>query len=142
MAVRNDADVASARGRFMLEASPGRTGLLGQTWWVAIDLTSKTLADGLFNSTVDLKGQFVSEELLRRLAPPKMPHEILRKRSTGKADIRASCACNAGLPRRQGPPAKLWFYEINLWLPGFLLGDSLISHAWTACFMHIARGER
>jgi hypothetical protein len=38
-----------------------------------MDLTSKTPAEGLFDSTVDLKGQIVSEDLLRRLAPPATP---------------------------------------------------------------------
>jgi hypothetical protein len=38
-----------------------------------MDLTSKTPADGLFDSTVDLKGQLAGEDLLRRVAPPKWP---------------------------------------------------------------------
>lgn len=50
-----------------------------------MDLTSKTPADGRFDSTVDLKGQIVSEELLRRLAPPPWPEEILGKIDREKA---------------------------------------------------------
>ena len=50
-----------------------------------MDLTSKTPAEGLFNSTVDIKGQMVSEELLRRLAPPPWPEEILGKIDRDKA---------------------------------------------------------
>src|SRR4051812_44845987 len=41
-----------------------------------MDLTSKP-AEGLFESTVDLKGQIASEDLLRRLAPPQWPEQIL-----------------------------------------------------------------
>ena len=44
-----------------------------------IDLTSNAPEAGLFDSTVDLKGQIASEDLLRRLAPPKWPEEILGK---------------------------------------------------------------
>ncbi len=35
-------------------------------------------------------------------------------------------------------PSQMWFHGIDRWLPGFLRGDSLISHAWTACFVHFA----
>src|SRR5664280_2153600 len=40
-----------------------------------------------------------------------------------------------------GSPAKMWFHGIDRWLPGFLRGDSLISHAWAACFVHFAERE-
>jgi hypothetical protein len=77
-----------------------------------IDLTSKTPADGLFDSTMDLKGQLISEELLRRLAPPKWPEEILGKidrdkAATGKQLFAMYCSgCHSTWPHRWSEPKK------------------------------------
>jgi hypothetical protein len=77
-----------------------------------MDLASKTPADGLFDSTVDLKGQLVSEELLRRLAPPKWPEEILgkidlEKAAKGKQLFATNCSgCHSTWPHRWSEPKK------------------------------------
>jgi hypothetical protein len=49
---------------------------LGEVVFAKIDLMSKSPEDGLFESTVDLKGQMASEDLLRRLAPPNGPKKF------------------------------------------------------------------
>ena len=77
-----------------------------------IDLTSKSPEDGLFESTVDLKGQMASEDLLRRLAPPKWPEEILgkidpEKASKGQQLFAENCAtCHSTWPHRWSEPKK------------------------------------
>jgi hypothetical protein len=77
-----------------------------------MDLTSKTPADGLFDSTLDLKGQLISEELLRRLAPPKWPEEILgkidrEKAAKGKQLFAMNCSgCHSTWPHRWSEPKK------------------------------------
>ena len=77
-----------------------------------MDLTSKTPADGLFESTVDLKGQLASEDLLRRLAPPKWPEEILgkidqEKAAKGQQLFAENCAtCHSTWPHRWSEPKK------------------------------------
>jgi hypothetical protein len=42
-------------------------------------------AEGLFDSTVDIKGLIRSEDLLWRLAPPQWPEEVLGKIDQDKA---------------------------------------------------------
>ena len=77
-----------------------------------IDLTSKSPEDGLFESTVDLKGQMASEDLLRRLAPPKWPEEILgkidqEKATKGQQLFAENCAtCHSTWPHRWSEPKK------------------------------------
>jgi hypothetical protein len=77
-----------------------------------MDLTSKTPADGLFDSTMDLKGQLISEGLLRRLAPPKWPEEILgkidrEKASAGKQVFTRYCSgCHSTWPHRWSEAQK------------------------------------
>ena len=77
-----------------------------------MDLTSKTPDQGLFDSTIDLKGQKVSEALLRRLAPPQWPEEVLGKIDQQKAAKGAqlfaqSCAgCHSAWPHRWSEPKK------------------------------------
>lgn len=77
-----------------------------------MDLTSKTPADGLFDSTMDLKGQLISEELLRRLAPPKWPEEILgkidrEKAVAGRQLFTSYCSgCHSTWPHRWSEPKK------------------------------------
>ena len=75
-----------------------------------IDLTSKTPAEGLFNSTVDLAGQLATEELLRRLAPPPWPEDILgkidrAKAAKGKELFAGNCSgCHSTWPHRWSEP--------------------------------------
>ena len=77
-----------------------------------MDLTSKTPEDGLFESTMDLKGQLASEELLRRLAPPKWPEEILgkidrEKAAEGRQLFATNCSgCHSTWPHRWSEPKK------------------------------------
>jgi hypothetical protein len=81
--------------------------------FVQMDLTSKTPADGLFYSTIDFKGQFKLEQLLRRLAPPKWPEEILgpidrAKATKGSQLFGENCAgCHSRWPHRWSEPKKL-----------------------------------
>jgi len=75
-----------------------------------LDLTSKTPQEGLFDSTADLKGQIVSESLLRRLAPPKWPEDIFgkidREKAAKGAQLHAElCAgCHSTWPHRWSEP--------------------------------------
>jgi hypothetical protein len=77
---------------------------------VRMDLTSETPAKGLFESTIDFKGQFVSENLLRRLAPPQWPEEVLGKIDREKAAKGAqlfaeNCSeCHSTWPHRWSEP--------------------------------------
>jgi hypothetical protein len=78
--------------------------------FVRMDLTSKTRAEGLFDSTTDLKGQIALEGLLRRLAPPQWPEEVLGKidhdkAARGKVLFGENCAgCHSRYPHRWGEP--------------------------------------
>jgi hypothetical protein len=75
-----------------------------------LDLRSTTPREGLFDSTADLKGQIVSENLLRRLAPPKWPEDIFGKIDLEKAAKGAQlhaqlCAgCHSTWPHRWSEP--------------------------------------
>jgi hypothetical protein len=103
-----------------------------------MDLTSKTPADGLFDSTMDLKGQLVSEDLLRRLAPPKWPAEILgkidqEKAAKGKQLFATNCSgCHSTWPHRWSEPKKEGkrFIE-NAVVPIGLVGtDAAVLGSW------------
>lgn len=80
--------------------------------WVATDLTSDTPAAGLFDSTVNLQGQITIEKLLRKLAPPMWPEDILGKLNGEKAQKGAQlfmqhCAeCHSQWPHRWSEPKK------------------------------------
>ena len=80
--------------------------------WVKTDLTSKTLNEGLFDSTLDLKGQILIENLLRKLAPPVWPEDILgkidQKKAAQGAELYAQhCAsCHSQWPHRWSEPKK------------------------------------
>ena len=75
-----------------------------------MDLTSKTPAEGLFDLTIDLPGQMVSEELLRRVAPPPWPEDILGpidrdKVAKGEKLFGENCAsCHSTWPHRWSEP--------------------------------------
>jgi hypothetical protein len=77
-----------------------------------LDLTSKSPADGLFESTADIRGLIESENLLRRLAPPKWPEEILgkiddQKAAVGRTVFNENCSgCHSTWPHRWSEPRK------------------------------------
>jgi hypothetical protein len=81
-------------------------------FWVRTDLTSKTPAEGLFDSTLDLKGQILIESLLRKLAPPPWPEDILGKIDQKKAArgaelyARHCASCHSQWPHRWSEPKK------------------------------------
>jgi mono/diheme cytochrome c family protein len=78
--------------------------------FVAIDLRSESPEKGLFESTVDVRGQVRIEELLRRLAPPKWPEEVLgaidrEKAARGRLLFAENCAqCHSTYPHRWSVP--------------------------------------
>jgi hypothetical protein len=80
--------------------------------FVRMNLKSKTPAEGLFDSTIDLKGLIHSEDLLWGLAPPKWPEEILGKIDQEKAArgaqlFKENCAeCHSTWPHRWSEPRK------------------------------------
>jgi hypothetical protein len=78
--------------------------------FVKIDLTSPSPEEGLFDSTLDLEGQFQIERLLRELAPPQWPEDVLGKIDRELADrgqdlYAANCAeCHSVYPHRWSEP--------------------------------------
>ena len=78
--------------------------------FIRVDLTSKTPEEGLFSSTMDLNGQTVIEELLRKLAPPQWPEDLLgkidrEKAAAGKILFAENCAeCHSVWPHRWSEP--------------------------------------
>ena len=76
------------------------------------DLLSKAPSEGLFESTLDFKNQILSENLLRRLAPPHWPEEVLGKIDRDKAAAGEQlfgqlCAgCHSTWPHRWSEPKK------------------------------------
>ncbi len=78
--------------------------------FVRMDLTSKTRAEGLFESTADIRGQIAIENLLRRLAPPQWPEDVLGKidrdkAAQGKALFAENCSsCHSRYPHRWSEP--------------------------------------
>jgi hypothetical protein len=70
------------------------------------DFSSPTRADGLFESTIDFKGLI----LLRKLAPPQWPEDILgrvdrAKAASGKALFAENCSgCHSTWPHRWSEP--------------------------------------
>ena len=78
--------------------------------FVKSDFSSPTIAKGLFESTIDLKGQIRLEELLRKLAPPQWPESVLgridrAKAATGKGLFAENCAsCHSTWPHRWSEP--------------------------------------
>jgi len=74
--------------------------------FIKLDLSSKSTSEGLFDSTLDLKGQFAIERLLRRLAPPKWPENIFgpidrAKAAEGAKLFAENCSeCHSVYPHR------------------------------------------
>jgi hypothetical protein len=81
-------------------------------FWVRIDVTSKTVEEGLFDSTLDLKGQILIESLLRKLSPPAWPEDVLgvidqKKAAHGKELYAKLCtSCHSQWPHRWSEPKK------------------------------------
>lgn len=77
-----------------------------------IDLTSVSVEEGLFESTLDIPKLIESENLLRRLAPPKWPEEVLGaidpvKVASGEKLFSENCAgCHSSWPHRWSEPRK------------------------------------
>ena len=94
-----------------------------------IDLSSRTVAEGLYSSTMDLKKQISIESLLRTLTPPRWPEEILGKIDREKAKVGRelfvdNCAsCHSVWPHRWSNPklAGKRFIENGL-IPGEYIG--------------------
>ncbi|MFM7261727.1 MAG: di-heme-cytochrome C peroxidase [bacterium] len=78
--------------------------------FVRADLASKTPEEGLFESTMDLRGQLKIEDLLRRLAPPKWPEEVFgaidrAKAAHGRELFVENCSqCHSTFPHRWSAP--------------------------------------
>ncbi|WP_437916722.1 di-heme-cytochrome C peroxidase [Sorangium sp. So ce302] len=97
--------------------------------WVKANLTAKTPEEGLFDTTADMNGQIAMEGLLRRLAPPRWPEEVLGKidrvkAAAGKALFRQECAqCHSQWPHRWGEPKRkgMRFIE-NALIPAKTIG--------------------
>ena len=93
-------------------SSPWRNAGESMGVWVRTDLTSKTPAEGLFDSTMDLKGQILIESLLRKLAPPTWPEDVLGKIDQKKAAqgaelyARHCASCHSQWPHRWSEPKK------------------------------------
>jgi RoxA-like, cytochrome c-like len=77
-----------------------------------LNLTAPSPAEGLFESTVDVQGIVAIERLLRRLAPPKWPEDILgpldqSKVKQGARLFAENCAgCHTTYPYRWSAPVK------------------------------------
>jgi cytochrome c1 len=80
--------------------------------FIKMDLQSKTPEEGLYESTLDLRGQLTIEKLLRRLAPPSWPEEVLGQIDRDKADrghelFSENCTkCHSTWPHRWSEPKK------------------------------------
>ncbi len=78
--------------------------------FIRVDLTSQSPEQGLFESTMDLRGQLKIEDLLRRLAPPKWPEEVFgaidrAKAARGRELFVENCAqCHSVFPHRWSAP--------------------------------------
>ncbi len=78
--------------------------------FVRFDGTSASPEEGLFESTIDFRGQIDLEDLLRRLAPPKWPEEVLgpidrTKAAAGAKLFAETCAgCHSTWPHRWSEP--------------------------------------
>lgn len=80
--------------------------------FVRLDATSTTPEDGLFDSTIDFRGQIDIEAQLRRLAPPQWPEAVLGQIDRSKAMAGAklfaeNCSgCHSTWPHRWSEPRK------------------------------------
>ena len=80
--------------------------------FVRFDATSESPEEGLFESTIDFRGQIDIEVLLRRLAPPPWPEDVLgaidrEKAAAGAVLFAENCAgCHSTWPHRWSEPRK------------------------------------
>jgi hypothetical protein len=80
--------------------------------WLAVDLGSKSPAEGLFQSSTPILNQMRVEDQLERLAPPSWPEDVLGKidrdkAKVGKARFVENCAsCHNVWPYRWTEPNK------------------------------------
>lgn len=78
--------------------------------FVRLDATSATPEEGLFESTIDFRGQIDIEAQLRRLAPPQWPESVLgeidrTKAAAGAQLFSENCAsCHSTWPHRWSEP--------------------------------------
>lgn len=78
--------------------------------FIRVDLASKSPAEGLFESTMDLRGQIAIESLLRRLAPPQWPEDVFgaidrAKAARGRELFVENCSqCHSTYPHRWSAP--------------------------------------
>ncbi|MBV9653374.1 MAG: hypothetical protein JOZ42_02295 [Acetobacteraceae bacterium] len=78
--------------------------------FVRTDLTSPTVAEGLFESTIDMRGLIKLEDLLRKLAPPVWPESVFgpidrAKAAVGKQLFAENCgSCHSSWPHRWSEP--------------------------------------
>ncbi|MCX7302927.1 MAG: di-heme-cytochrome C peroxidase [Hyphomicrobiales bacterium] len=78
-----------------------------------LDISSPSVEEGLFESTVDIPKLIESEDLLRRLAPPRWPEEVLgtidKARTARGAELFSeNCGtCHSSWPHRWSEPRKL-----------------------------------
>ena len=78
--------------------------------FIRADLRSKTPEDGLFESTMDVRGQLKIEDLLRRLAPPHWPEDVFgaidrAKAAKGRELFVENCSqCHSTYPHRWSTP--------------------------------------
>ena len=96
--------------------------------FVKTDFSSPTRAEGLFESTIDFKGQIRLEELLRKLAPPQWPEDVLgridrAKAATGKGLFAENCAgCHSTWPHRWSEPRL----EGKRFIENAIVGESVV----------------
>ena len=80
--------------------------------WLAVDLSSKSPAEGLFQSNSPILDVQRAEDQLERLAPPSWPEDVLGKidrdkAKVGKARFVEYCAsCHNAWPYRWTEPNK------------------------------------
>ena len=78
--------------------------------FIRADLRSASPKDGLFESTMNIRGQLKIEELLRRLAPPQWPEQVFgaidrKKAAHGRDLFVENCAqCHSTFPHRWSTP--------------------------------------
>jgi hypothetical protein len=92
------------------------------------DLRSPTTSEGLFETTVDYRGLIRLEDLLRKLAPPQWPEDVLgridrAKAATGKNLFVENCSgCHSTWPHRWSEPRL----EGRRFIENAIVGDKVV----------------